>query len=58
MENNEDIALNIDVVLKYDKCDFIRKKEAGLKTHNTVKHKLSLMRMYRKVYIENKRRKS
>ena len=57
MENNEDIALNIDVVLKYDKCDFIRKKEAGLKTHNTVKHKLSLMRMYRKVYIENKRRK-
>ena len=49
VENNEDIDLNIDVVLKCDKCDFIGKTEAGLKTHNTVKHKVSLMRMYRKV---------
>ena len=32
-----------------DKCGFIGKTEAGLKTHNTTKHKVGLMKMYRKV---------
>ena len=34
---------------KCDKCDFIGKSEAGLKIHKTSKHKVSLMKMYRKV---------
>ena len=29
-----------------EKCPFIGKSESGLKTHNTVKHKVSLMKMY------------
>ena len=34
---------------KCDKCDFIGKTEAGLKTHTTAKHKVSMMKMYRKI---------
>ena len=33
------------------KCDFVAKSEAGLKTHDTVKHKKSLMRSFSKVTI-------
>ena len=32
-----------------EKCDFVAKSEAGLKTHDTVKHKKSMFRAYSKV---------
>ena len=32
-----------------DKCNFIGKTEAGLKIHTTAKHKVSLMKIYRKI---------
>ena len=32
-----------------DRCDFIGKTEAGLKTHKTIKHKGSILRAYTKV---------
>ena len=34
---------------KCDKCDFIGRTEPGLKIHTTAKHKVSLMKMYRKI---------
>ena len=32
-----------------EKCEFVAKSESGLKTHQTVKHKTSIMRAYSKV---------
>ena len=47
-QETEKNAASSDKQIKCDKCDFIGKTEAGLKTHNAVKHKVSLMKMYRK----------
>ena len=47
-EINEEIE-EIVTKNKCDKCEFIGKSEAGLKIHKTSKHKVSLMKMYRKV---------
>ena len=32
-----------------EKCEFVAKSDAGLKTHQTVKHNTSIMRAYSKV---------
>ena len=47
-ETNWEVEENV-IRNKCEKCDFIGKSEAGLKIHNTSKHKGSLMKMYRKV---------
>ena len=50
----EDLKINVEIEeqvikKKCDKCDFIGKSEVGLKIHNTSKHKVGIMKMYRKV---------
>ena len=39
-------SVSVDKEHPCEKCPFIGKSEAGLKTHNTAKHKVSLMKMY------------
>ena len=52
LEEDQEINEEIEEIVtknKCDKCEFIGKSEAGLKIHKTSKHKVSLMKMYRKV---------
>ena len=48
-ENSEITEQESDLSISCGKCDFVAKSEAGLKTHDTVKHKKSLMRSFSKV---------
>ena len=48
-DENEAVGAKSEILISCEKCEFIAKSEAGLKTHNTVKHKTSLMRAYTKV---------
>ena len=48
-EENETVGSKTKSSISCEKCEFIAKSEAGLKTHDTVKHKTSLMRAYTKV---------
>ena len=47
-EANEVTEVRSEIENKCDKCEFVGKNEAGLKIHCTAKHKVSIMRIYRK----------
>ena len=51
-EKADDIIEATGIVEKENvcgKCGFVGKTEAGLKNHDTAKHKVSLMKLYRRV---------
>ena len=48
-DENETVGTRSKSSISCEKCEFIAKSEAGLKTHDSVKHKTSLMRAYTKV---------
>ena len=49
VESNARQEVNKNMEIQCDKCDFVGKSEAGLKIHSNAKHKINIMKMYRKL---------